>query len=134
MGVDGTSAAETGTSRPSTDKLVCRIGVIQMNAAEVTRAIEAEIAGNWALSNDHNVDLRTCLVRPTLCKLQDPWSDDAGGTVVLWLVLEEDPETKSGYMIVFDDREGDFGLATHGTDGDVFLGFYGSFLETLEGM
>jgi hypothetical protein len=58
-----------------------------------------------------------------------------GETLGLWLVLEEIPESNSGYKIVFDEASGTFGLAISGAqDNDVFIGFYGTFLETLEGM
>lgn len=53
----------------------------------------------------------------------------------LWLVLEEMPEDKSRYKIVFAEQSGMFGLATDNIHGrDVFLGLYGTFLETLESM
>lgn len=45
------------------------------------------------------------------------------------------PEDKSGYKIVFDEGSLMFGLATGNIHGrDLFLGCYGTFLETLEGM
>jgi hypothetical protein len=53
----------------------------------------------------------------------------------LWLILEEDPKGRKGYKIVFDDSESLFGLATTQKNGpDIFLGFYGTFMETLESM
>jgi hypothetical protein len=61
-------------------------------------------------------------------------------TLDLWLVLEEKPGTKSGYKIIFDDQKQMFGLAICGRESekevfhDIFIGYYGTFLETLDGM
>lgn len=53
----------------------------------------------------------------------------------MWLVLEEVPNTHSGYKIVFDEHARKFGLAIEGKDGqDVWIGNYGSFIETFDGM
>ena len=49
-------------------------------------------------------------------------------------MLEEYPENKDGYKIVFDEDMKQFGLATPGKCIDLFIGYYGSFLQTLEGM
>jgi len=104
-----------------------------MEASEVSKIIESEIGGNWSLSNAHRVDLRQCLVKPTKQMYEDSFNPNE--TIELWLVLEEIPEDKSGYKIVFDEKSSMFGLATSSFyELDVFLGFYGSFLDTLEGM
>ena len=103
-----------------------------LSPSEVTEIIEREMAGNWSLSNAHGVDLKKCLVPPAKRVYND--SFDEGKTLELWLVLEEDPVAGSGYKIVFDEETRKFGLAVSAVDRDLFLGFYGSFLETLEGM
>ena len=103
-----------------------------MQAEEITQLIEAEIAGDWTRSNAHGVDLRKCLVEPTRQEFED--SFDPSRKITLWLVLEEDPETRGGYMIVYGEDEKMFGLAIHGIKTDTFLGWYGSFIETLECM
>jgi len=51
-----------------------------------------------------------------------------------YLVLEEDPVSQSGYKIVYSDLENMFGLAVCGHDYAIFIGYYGTFLETLEAM
>jgi hypothetical protein len=105
-----------------------------MDASEVSRIVTDEIGSNWSISNAHSVDLKRCLVVPTKHDYRDSFNE--GGVISLWLVLEEVPEDNSGYKIVFDETTRRFGLAT----GDaqqrqhVFLGFYGTFLETLEAM
>ena len=48
-------------------------------------------------------------------------------------MLEEDPVARNGYKIVYDESRDEFGLAMQDDRGnDIFLGFYGDFLTTLE--
>ena len=104
-----------------------------MTAAEVKAKIHAEIGDRWAFKNAHGVDLRTCLVEPELREYCD-WQEK---TIPerLWLVLEEHPKERDGYSIIYDEQLNRFGLAMHTTKGqDMCIGFYGSFMETLEGM
>jgi hypothetical protein len=105
-----------------------------MTASEISAIIEGEIGGDWSRSNAHGVDLRRCLVTPAEQVYEDSFKE--GETLRLWLVLEERPADKSGYKIVFDEGSRMFGLATTNAarGRDLFLGFYGTFLETLEGM
>lgn len=104
-----------------------------MGAGEISELIEREVGGDWSLSNAHGVDLRRCLVAPTKRLYEDSFR--RGEMIELWLVLEEVPEDRSGYKIVFDEGSRTFGLATGNVAGpDVFLGYYGSFLKTLEAM
>ena len=101
-----------------------------MNAEDVTRIIEEEIAGEWDLSNLHGVDLKRCLVPPMLRAFDGASSGDH------WLVLEEDPIGRRSYKIVFHEERMTFGLAISGVDGaaDFVVGYYGTFLETLAAM
>ena len=103
-----------------------------MNPAEIIGIIEREVAGDWSRSNAHGVDLKKCLIPPVKRMYEDSFK--TGEMIELWLVLEEIPADRSGYKIVFDEQTRRFGLATAGTERDVFLGYYGSFLNTLEGM
>lgn len=109
-----------------------------MTADAVRELVEREIAGRWSLSIGHGCDLRRCVVPPELREYDDC---SAGRPLVspppvvrLWLVLEELPEDRSGYKVVYDESAGEFGLAVSGTDRDVFIGYYGGFLDTLRGM
>src|SRR5215211_6685835 len=103
-----------------------------MEAKEISQIIERELKGNWSLSNAHGVDLKRCLVNPILQRYDNFNQTE---NLRLWLVLEEMPDDKSGYKIVFDEKSKMFGLAMSSFGGcDIFLGFYGTFLETLEGM
>ena len=104
-----------------------------MTADEIEDLIRKEIGDLWNISNAHGVDLKKCLVKPEKHTFTDSLTQHT--QLELWLVLEELPDTRGGYQIVFDERTQMFGLAT--TDvktGRIYLGPYGSFLETLEGM
>jgi hypothetical protein len=103
-----------------------------MNSEEVAAVVKAEIGNRWGESNAHGVDLRTCVVTPEKKTYVDGISERV---IDLWLVLEEDAKERKGYKIVFDEVQRLFGLATTQRNGpDVFLGFYGTFMETLESM
>jgi len=100
-----------------------------MKQSEISKIIEQEINGNWSLSNLHGVDLRKCLVEPVKQVFVDSFNE--GKIIQLWLVLEEVPEDKSGYKIIFDEGTRMFGLAT---SNGVLIGFHGTFIKTLESM
>jgi hypothetical protein len=107
-------------------------------AAAIRKKIGDEIAGGWSRSNLHGIDLRRSLLRePVLTTYKNSWFDpvkpqDGQNTplVHLWLVLEENPITKKGYQIVYDQAADLFGLAS----GGIFISFYGNFIETFEAM
>jgi|SRR6516162_8965759 hypothetical protein len=103
-----------------------------MSPDQVSKLIADEIGADWGRSNLHGVDLRASLLAPER-RLFSNGQDKSARE--MWLVLEEKPRDGSGYKIVFDKAERKFGLAMPGRDGqDVFLGFYGTFLETFNGM
>jgi hypothetical protein len=104
-----------------------------MTTEEVSARVKREIGENWQLSNAHGVDLRQCLVIPEKRHYED--ISPGGGTAELWLVLEEDPVLRDGYKIVYGESRDEFGLAMRDDKGnDIFLGYYGDFLTTLEAM
>jgi hypothetical protein len=104
-----------------------------MSAQEVSKIIADEIGDDWKHSNWHGCDLRTCLVVPER-RLYSDFRDESR-THEMWLVLEEHPDTHTGYRIVFDEKTRQFGLAIEGKDGrDVWLGYYGSFIQAFDGM
>lgn len=104
-----------------------------MTPEDVRAQIEKEIDGDWERDNPHGVDLRRCLVGPTKRRYEDSFHE--GQHLDLWLVLEEDPGSRSGYKIVYDEERDMYGLAVKGDKNeDVFIGNHGTFLETLDGM
>lgn len=103
-----------------------------MTSKEIKDIIAQEINNNYDLSNAHGVDLRTCLIEPTLDNYIDSFNEKS--ILKLWTVLEETPD-KEGYKIVFDANNKTFGLGILTEKNEsMFIGYYGSFLETLEGM
>ncbi len=98
----------------------------------IQRELQGELAGCLAAPLPHGIDLSRCLILPLRQRYEDSFLE--GRTVELWLVLEENPEGESGYQIIFDERRRQFGLAVKSKGGRVFIGYHGSFLNTLEGM
>ncbi len=104
-----------------------------MTPEEVSARVKHEIGENWQMSNAHGVDLRRCLVTPEKRQYED--ISPGGETAELWLVLEEDPILRKGYKIVYGESRDEYGLAMRDDKGnDIFLGYYGGFLATLEAM
>ncbi len=103
-----------------------------MTPEQVASIIKSELDGKHSVPNWHGVSLEKCLVNPVLTDLEDSFND--GNVVSMWLVLEERPDEKDGYKVVYDPVENEFGLATPGKNIPVFISYYGSFIETLAGM
>ncbi len=106
-----------------------------MTAEDVRTLVLGEIGNNWGRSNAHGVNLRECLLpTPQVRTYADLGGSGSQIPTRLWLILEEHPVEHSGYEVVFDEAQQAFGLATQSNEGPVFLGIYGTFLETLEAM
>ena len=104
-----------------------------MSPSDISKIIADEIGDDWKHTNLHGCDLRACLVTPVR-RLFSDFRDEAR-TCEMWLVLEECPQTHSGYRIVFDEATRQFGLAIEGKDErDVWIGHYGTFIQTFDGM
>jgi|SRR5690554_8182260 len=103
-----------------------------MTGKEIKEIIAKELNNNFDISNAHGVDLKTCLIEPKYDDYIDSFNTDM--IKKLWTVLEETPD-RHGYKIIFDPENATFGLGIL-TDKDelMFIGYYGTFLETLEGM
>ena len=113
-----------------------------MTSEAVAELVRKQIAGRWDTTNAHRVDLNRCLVPPVripvVATLQGPNGSAQASTVKdVWLVLEEEPETKDGYKIVYEEDADTFGLACEGLPTEsylVYLGSYGDFMTTLGAM
>ncbi|NBU21252.1 hypothetical protein EBS43_07570 [bacterium] len=100
---------------------------------QIKNIIQAELKRNLEISNLHGVDLKRCLVEPYQEIFENSFNESE--LMALYVVLKEDPVNDSGYQIVYDSQRGKFELSIAGKGiYRVFLGYYGSFLETLEGM
>ena len=109
-----------------------------MTATDVSGLIAKEIAAvgpDWfedARNNPHGLDLSRCLVTPTRVTCTDGFHRE--NRFDAWLVLEERPDSEDGYRIIFDEQTGNFGLTCGPRRDLVFIGFSGSFLNTVQGM
>jgi hypothetical protein len=106
-----------------------------MTPQEILAIIQHEVAEQWSRTNGYGCDQYRCLVAPVKGRFRNAVNQDAIEIVELWIVLEEDPITKAGYKIVFDEDTNEFGLATSGFSGDdSYLGPYGDFWTTFDSM
>ena len=103
-----------------------------MDPAAIRKIVEDEISGNWVRSNLHGVDLRACMVQPSLQTFRGHPPNTPAWE--LWVVLEEDPVELSGYKVAYDVESGEFCLAYGKQPNASYVGHYGSFLETLDAM
>jgi hypothetical protein len=104
-----------------------------MNSKQVKEKIEKEIAGDWSITNAHGVDLKKCLVEPKKGIFENSFNKNK--RIELWLVFEENPIERNGYKIIYDENMNSFGLATTSESRPpLFIGYYGSFLNTIEAM
>jgi hypothetical protein len=112
-----------------------------MSPAEVSKIIADEVASageDWLTrpgNNPHRLVLRKCLVGPqrVTCRNTFP-AFRSGKPFEAWLVLEELPNSNDGYLIIFDEELGKFGLACGTSREPAFIGWHGSFLDTVKGM
>jgi len=101
-----------------------------MTSEEVEKLLKTEVRNNLDTSNLHGINLTECLIKPVRQKYISAF--DNSQTFNLWTVLIE---SEDGYRIFYDEDENTFGLATKSqNDQLIYLGNYGTFLETLEGM
>ena len=80
---------------------------------DVQRIIEAEIGTRWHETNSHDIDLRKSLTKPQYisCRNTFPKPDAPDPKVLqMWLVLEEIPGSRDGYVILADESCSRFGL------------------------
>lgn len=103
-----------------------------MTPKEISKMIEKEINSDWSVTNMHNCDLKTCLVRPKKRKIN--FHD---GIKEVWIVLEENPKTLDGFMVFLDESEKKFGLAEH-SESTHYYGFacnsHNTFLAAFKSM
>jgi hypothetical protein len=109
-----------------------------VTAADVSKLISDEVAAvgeDWLTrpeNNPHGLDLSRCLIKPE--RVVCTHGFEAGNLFEAWLVLEEIPDDNDGYRIIFEEELGRFGLACGTRREPVFIGWYGSFLNTVQGM
>ena len=86
-------------------------------------------------NNPHGLDMSQCLIKPERVTCTNTFPAFRGGKPFeAWLVLEELPNDDDGYRIIFDQELGEFGLACGTRRQTAFIGWHGSFLDTVRGM
>jgi hypothetical protein len=101
-----------------------------MTSEDVEKIIKSEVGDKLDTTNLHGINLRECLVKPVRQKYISAF--DNSQTFDLWTVLIE---SEDGYRVFYDEDENTFGLANKSHANELmYLGNYGSFLETLAGM
>ncbi|HEY4786070.1 MAG TPA: hypothetical protein VIH57_08470 [Bacteroidales bacterium] len=103
-----------------------------MDRQDIKLIIQEELKENPDLSNAHGVELDSCLIEPIKQTYLDSFNDNK--EIQLWTVLEE-TEDGDGYKIVYDLEDNMFGLGMKSDKNElIFIGYYGTFAETLRGM
>ena len=111
-----------------------------MTAEDIRRIIVEQVGEKRNEPHAHGVVLDRSLNGPEQIKVIDR-SGQADQLIDAWLVLVENPEgstdEEKGYRIIAKADGSLFGLALAGFPQDIHLvciGWYGNFMETLEGM
>lgn len=108
-----------------------------MNSHEVSALIRAEIEACGALGPSHDLDLDSSLVTPRRASVRNTFPHPNSPNpkyLDLWIVLEENPGSTEGYLIVFEEENRRFGLASASGTQPIFLGWHGGFVDALQGM
>jgi len=101
-----------------------------MTSEEVKSLIDQELIINPDFFNSHNLDLNKCLIQPFQQKYID--SFDNSKSLNYWTVLIE---SQDGYRIAYDPQNNCYGLGIITDKNELmYIGSYGTFIETIEGM
>ena len=111
--------------------------MLHMTAEEVANRVDSELASCTDLDNWHGIDLDN-IGKFRLSPMRSEFIDPSTNlTPSLWVVIDEIPESHTdGYLVVFDEASGYFGLAVKGSPGQsgTVVGVYGNRVETLNAM
>jgi len=103
-----------------------------MDRQDIKSIIQDELETNCDFPNDHKVELDRCLIEPIKHTYLDSFNNNK--EIQLWTVFEE-TDDREGYKIVYDPEENMFGLGIKSNNDElIFIGYYGTFTETLRGM
>jgi hypothetical protein len=85
----------------------------------VADRIDSKLANLGSFANHHGItraNIRQFVVDPFLIEV-DPDDGIASSAIVMWVVLKERNEPKSGYAIVYDVERDSWGVAESDADG-----------------
>ena len=111
-----------------------------MDGRQIQEIVHREIGAEWGTTNLHGVNLREAVIFPEPVTVIARAVEDGELSDTLmdaWIVLVENPRTRSGYRIVAASDGSTFGLAGEGFPTDqhlVLVGWYGGFLKTFLAM
>jgi hypothetical protein len=104
-----------------------------MTAEEIQKIVDRELnEPEEELKSWNEEEVRRLLLKPVKHTYLDTFEEDS--TMELWLILDERPGVPTSQKIVYDENENEFGLAGEKDGQPVFLGYYGTLVETLESM
>jgi len=107
-----------------------------MTPQQVKALVDQEIARDPQRAQPLELDSYCRPALPALTTFKDSWHENRD--ITLWSILKDDLRAAlgNGYEVVYSEEEGLFGLAVGVKDQEkaVLVGFYGSFLETMEAM
>ena len=101
----------------------------------INEIIQDELA-DCSFENMHGLNtanIQEHLIDPVLQVYEDSFSE---ANIQLWTVLYEVPNSTDGYIVVYDPSKNEFGLAVQSRKSGkkVFIGYYGTFIESMVGM
>jgi hypothetical protein len=115
------------------------VNATSLNAAELEQRVRKEWIPAERAANPHGLQFERNLLSPPCRKrfknsffqrdAKEPFR--AIEQLDLWIVGDERPGLEEGYLIVFDEKRDEYGLAVKS---GVFLGYYGTLAETIAGM
>ena len=109
------------------------------NPVEIEHDIARELANTPTLNNSHGISLDNIanyrVVPPQFGVFDDACDNTGELSLDAWIVLDECPDSNSqGYLIVYVPEEQMYGLAIKCDPNPVFIGCYGTFLDTIVAM
>jgi hypothetical protein len=111
-----------------------------MDSGDVQLELERQLRAAPPLDNAHGITLENVrahiIAPPVLVRFENAGIPSGPPEVEVWIVLDECPESEDGYLVVYHPDSRMYGLALKkGFQGrGVFLGCYGSLVETLNAM
>ena len=110
-----------------------------MDTTALERDFDREIARASSLDNAHGITLETLpkhrVLPPRLTRFENAGGPSAPPEIDAWVVLDECPDSDSvGYLVVFYPSSRMYGLAVKSDPLPVFIGCYGSLVETINAM
>jgi len=102
-----------------------------MQASNVKRLIATELAGRTHIRNSHGITLDRCLVEPRKVQVKDPVD---GTTFGACLVLEEEPGSEEGYVVVYIGARQPWALGYWKKNNLVLMYWSAAFVSAVENM